>query len=1160
MRCPRCHRRIDPRRGCDAHGGLGLAAPEALPAAPPARLPGVADGAALAVGGSAVVFAAGADEVVKWGRWRDADLHHRFAHEAAVLDALGGAVAPRRLDHGAVDGWPYLRLERLHGRTLATALTTVIADPIACWRALVTAVATLHARGVIHGDLKPENAIVGDAVRVLDFGLASLDGVAAPAAVGAGTLHYTAPEQLAAEPITAAVDVYALGVIGFELCTGRAPFVGDRATIEYGHQLGRPPRARELAAMAPELDALLDACLAKRPSRRPTAAALAAALGAVASPIDPVAATAPTATRRERGPVALTWIATRDRVGAARVITAHRGRLVREQADGTLAAFAWVEHDAPLVAALAVARELAVDGAAIAVHAATLECRQRGTSLRLLGEAVERASWIPAHPWTGVLLTAAVRAPEVDGADCATHPGYRRLVEAGGRHASSVHTVPELVARDGLVIDVTAALAAALDDGRPALVTIVGAAGAGKTRVLDELATVAAARGWTTVRVGGAPLRAGRGQVGAALAARLGHDAPLPALRGAAERGVVVLIDDAHWIEDETLDALATATGWTAARLAVVVTATEALATARPSWGDDHLRYALRPLDDDAAHRLVRRLLLPAVRVPTPLVARLAARARGNPGALVAIARELHGAGVVRRHPDSDEWYLAAEEVDAIVLEPDVAWRAARALAALPAGLAALYRTVALLGPRFDADEVAAVVAAQARGDAEVDADAGVAWLVRHAWLTDADGALAVTAPALGEAAAAQLDDDRRAEIHRAAFAHWAARGDEVAALERLAHHGPGCGERARAGHAFATLAETARARVGYVEAERLATRAVELLDGIDPLAAARARLTRAQVRAPLSRFEAARGDLATARATADAHDDLVLAIEALIADAAVCDFADWMAESAAAAETAAALAPPSLPPATAARLCNWLGVVRERQARHAEGEALLERARELADAVGEHAVAVGSRFMLGALRRRRGDAASGLALVDEALAMCRARGDVFHESVGLFNRINYSIALGAPAQAAADCAAAIELAACHGYGDAEFRGWCNLANVRVQLGDDDGARTAARRAYDVARRRFGKHPPVVAALILAALEAGTGELATAAALVDVIDRAEAAANPWTETLLAAVELTVASAGDGWAAIDAVIARSQPEDRALLAWLRARAA
>jgi len=82
----------------------------------------------------------------------------------------------------------------------------------------------------------------------------------------------------------------------------------------------------------------------------------------------------------------------------------------------------------------------------------------------------------------------------------------------------------------------------------------------------------------------------------------------------------------------------------------------------------------------------------------------------------------------------------------------------------------------------------------------------------------------------------------------------------------------------------------------------------------------------------------------------------------------------------------------------------------------------------------------------------------------------------------------------------------------------------------------------------------------VVAALILAALEAGTGELATAAALVDVIDRAEAAANPWTETLLAAIELTVAGDGDGWAAIDEVIARSQPEDRALLAWLRTRAA
>ena len=60
-------------------------------------------------------------------------------------------------------------------------------------------------------------------------------------------------------------------MIGFELVTHRPPFVGDRPTVEYGHQLCRPPRASELAAVAPELDELLAGCLAKAPARRPSA-------------------------------------------------------------------------------------------------------------------------------------------------------------------------------------------------------------------------------------------------------------------------------------------------------------------------------------------------------------------------------------------------------------------------------------------------------------------------------------------------------------------------------------------------------------------------------------------------------------------------------------------------------------------------------------------------------------------------------------------------------------------------------------------------------------------------------------------------------------------------------------------------------------------------
>ena len=1165
MRCPRCWRRV-PAAGCREHGPVDAPPGEPLPSPPRHPIPGAILGEPLAVGGSAQVFACDGDRVVKWGRWRDTELRARFAHEAAVLRQLTGGIGPRLHQAGVVDGWPYLVLERVRGATLAEVMCAPMAAPIDRLRQLADVLATLHGCGVVHADAKPENVIVaGDVLRVLDFGLALTPDHAPPGAPGGGTLHYLAPEQIAGAAITSATDVYALGAIGFELITGRPPFVGDRPTIEYGHQLCRPPRARELAAVPPALDELLAACLAKDPRRRPAAAAVSAALASLD------ATRAATSTPRlarpsDRGPAAVLWIKTADRIGAARVIASYQGKLVRERPQGTLAVFTWLDHDAPLAAALTAAHELCRLGASVALHVALVEGRQRGGGLRLYGDALDRPErWTPSTAWSGLVVTRAVNPPGLGLAECATHPGFRRVVDEGARSSSAIATVPELVARDGLIAEVAAAVGASLRTGEPRLVTIVGGSGAGKTRILDELAARASTPGWRTLRVAGAPPLVGRGHAGAVLARALGADSLLPGLRAAAERGAVVLVDDAHWIEDEVLDALETAAGWPEGRLAVVVTALPQLHDGRPRWGAQTaapIAFHLPALSAEAAHRLLGKLLQPALRVPTPLLERLAARAQGNPGALVAIADELHQRGLIRRHPDSDDWYVAADEIDFLHLEPNATWRAARALAALPPGLAELYRLLAMLGPQVELAEAEAVQAALPAGAFAIDAGSGVDWLERHGWLRRSDGALAPTNPGLAEAARLQLDLGERATLHRAAYQHWQARtgaADDGLRLERVAHHGAGCGEPLIAGHACLTLARAAAERLAHVEAERLASRAMTLLGPVDPLGAAAAGLERARARCPLSLFEAARADLAAVRTAARTGGDRVLEIEALIADGAVCDFADWLAESAVAVETAAGLADDTLPRATTARLRNWLGVVRARQERNLEAAALLEEARALADEVGDYPVAVGSRFMLGALHRRRGDARQGLVAVDEALAMSRRRGDVFHQTVGLFNRINYGIALGDPAQAAADCAAAIELAECHGYGEAEFRGWCNLANVRIQQADPASARDAARRAYAVARRRFGKHPPVVATLVLSALEVGLGDAARARALLDPIDRHEVAANAWTTHLLHAIELTIASApAAAWAPIEQAIAHAEPEDRAILAWLRER--
>ena len=1169
VRCPRCWRRLPAEGVCGDHGRAPDGPAVERPAAPPARLGAHPSGPCLAIGGSAQVFALGDDAVVKWGRWRDAQLRDRFAREGRILRHLGGDVVPALREAGAVDGWPYLILERLRGATLADELTAPLPEPVAIarWLAVARAVAALHARGVAHGDLKPENVVCGDgAARLLDVGLAACPAIGEPGIPGGGTLHYTAPEQLAGGTATAAIDVYALGALGFELVTGRPPFVGDRPTVEYGHQLCRPPRVRELAAAPREIDELVHACLAKDPARRPRLDELLARAGQASAPgrTEGERATG----RTERGPAVLAWVVAADRVDAARTLATNHGRVLRERADGTLAAFAWIDHDSPVAAALAAARELARRGSAVVLHSATVLARKRGTTLRLYGDTIDHSeSWRPAVSWSGVLATPQIVADGVSVEDSQTHPGFQRVLDDGRSRRSRLQTVPELVARTPLIADLVAAVAGCWRDRRPLLATLLAESGRGKTRVLEELRrTVTGAD--AVIWLAGAPSIGGRGSAGRRLCEQLGADHLLDGLRGAAERGTVLLVDDAHWIEDEVLDALETATGWPEGRLAVIVTAAPELARARPRWGaraDGAIAVQLPPLADEAAHRLMRRLLLPALRVPTPLIERLAARAAGNPGALVASGAEIERRGLIRKHPGGDEWYVAADEIDLVQLQPSVRWRAARELAALPAGMAEVLELCAALGERFELAEVEAVQAALPAAATTVDPGAGLAWLERNGLLRADGPGWRLASASLGEAIYAQIEPALRVAIHRTAFAYWsrrpAAAADAGARLIRIAHHGDRGGEPARAGAAYLALAQDARARLAHVEAERMAAHAIRALDGVDPRGLAEALLERGRARCPLARYEGAREDLARAIALAEAGGDRVLVIEARIAAGMVADFADWYADSADHIDRAAALVDADTPAATRGRLANWIGVVRFRQERLTEAEAALTHAVELAAATGDHPTQVGARFMLGAVLRRRGRVHDGLVELDHALAVCRACGDYFHLTVGLFNRINYWRWLGDSDRAVEDCARAIELAELHGYGEAEVRGWLNLAMMRVHLAQPELARAAARRAHDTARRRYGDQSPAEPSLFLAAIEAGLGEPAAAARLLREARPGEIESTPWLRQLRDAVDLAVRAApAAAWSPLEAELERTNPEDRALLTWLRSRAA
>lgn len=142
-----------------------------------------------------------------------------------------------------------------------------------------------HAAGVVHRDIKPANLLLdrdGNA-HVSDFGIASTTGddtVTLPGTV-LGTVGYLSPEQARGEPATPASDRYALGVVAFELLTGRRPFASETATTEILAHLHAPaPSASSFdSALPPAVDGVLVRALAKNPAYRPsTCAALVAEL------------------------------------------------------------------------------------------------------------------------------------------------------------------------------------------------------------------------------------------------------------------------------------------------------------------------------------------------------------------------------------------------------------------------------------------------------------------------------------------------------------------------------------------------------------------------------------------------------------------------------------------------------------------------------------------------------------------------------------------------------------------------------------------------------------------------------------------------------------------------------------------------------------------
>ncbi|MFI8915900.1 Stk1 family PASTA domain-containing Ser/Thr kinase [Streptomyces sp. NPDC053513] len=242
--------------------------------------------ARIAVGGMATVYRAVdtrldrvlALKVMHPALAADAAFVERFIREAKSVARLAHPNVVGVFDQGAEGAYVYLAMEYVAGCTLRDVLRERGAlSPRAALDILEPVLAALgaaHRAGFVHRDMKPENVLIGDdgRVKVADFGLVRAVG-SATATTGAvlGTVSYLAPEQIEHGTADTRADVYACGVVLYEMLTGGKPHSGDTpAQVLYQHlNTDVPAPSAAVPGLAPELDDLVASATARDPELRP---------------------------------------------------------------------------------------------------------------------------------------------------------------------------------------------------------------------------------------------------------------------------------------------------------------------------------------------------------------------------------------------------------------------------------------------------------------------------------------------------------------------------------------------------------------------------------------------------------------------------------------------------------------------------------------------------------------------------------------------------------------------------------------------------------------------------------------------------------------------------------------------------------------------------
>jgi serine/threonine-protein kinase len=231
----------------------------------------------------------------------------RFQREIAVVARLQHPHIVPLLSAGETNGLPYFTMPFVDGVSLRARLARggefPVAEAVRLLREMATALAYAHDQNVVHRDIKPENVLLtGGIALITDFGVAkalavaTVDGHEGLTSVGValGTPAYMAPDQATADPTTDhRADIYALGVVAYEMLAGQPPFAGRTTqAVLAAHLTETPtPLATRRPALPPAFATLVMRCLEKRPADRPQSAReIVQALDAITTPTTTTAA------------------------------------------------------------------------------------------------------------------------------------------------------------------------------------------------------------------------------------------------------------------------------------------------------------------------------------------------------------------------------------------------------------------------------------------------------------------------------------------------------------------------------------------------------------------------------------------------------------------------------------------------------------------------------------------------------------------------------------------------------------------------------------------------------------------------------------------------------------------------------------------------------